>query len=669
MGSLFVRHALLGLIHLVSSALLPGWTSSPLSWSPDSQWLSYTVAPSLERDGQDPGWLFDAARDSSARQSVRIASRVHESSCPTAYKVWATRRDGGPSVLIEQSAWPLTAPLWSPLGRSIAFARFVPDSIETAHDAPRGRLEVVIQDALDRKRVLLSLLEFELDPDARESFASLAAAWSPDGQFLAFPKPGRQPALLIIKTDSRRLLRVLDQSVHPAWSPDGSKLAFVRATDQQGTLQVIERHGQTFTDSRTACALGRVGAAPAWSSDGRSILAVRERAGARSQELELVRVSMETADVQPFQVLAPDVVRRGAEIRGIAVDLDRDEERCFFAVDFAGRDTEVVWSIPRDRIYYKRFHPIDISLRVDRLAISPDGHALAVRFGQPDALTPPAMYDPPTEHVSLLAPDEAARRSWLAVLAGTACSLLLAGLPTPSVDGQVGERPTIFPAPGEIPANDVLFARLRRLGRLGSALCDRPPLPDGPGELEERHTTPPEDRLFFNYLRGHFASALVDLDALEDQISSPDQRLALLSVRAQLLWFEAESLRAREIVGYLRSTVGGPISRVEVTPLGLSLTPDPHPRQTWVRYLSARITEGAPAPSTPQAEPAPERIELRPFNPLVPPELPVPERGDGVRAVPFDPRPFPGAVSRPMRPHDVPPPPPMPIDRPLRVPR
>jgi hypothetical protein len=237
------------------------------------------------------------------------------------------------------------------------------------------------------------------------------------------------------------------------------------------------------------------------------------------------------------------------------------------------------------------------------------------------------------------------------------------------VDGQVGERPTILPAPGEIPANDVLFARLRRLGRLGSAVCDRPPLPEGSGEFEQRDATPPEHRLFFNYLRGHFASALVDLAALEGQVNSPDHRLALLSLRAQLLWFEAESVRARAVVDYLRSAEGGPISRVEVTPLGLSLTPDPHPRQTWVRYLSARITEGVPAPNPPLAEPAPERFELRPFIPMVPPELPVPERGDGVKAVPFDPRPFPGVISRPMRPRDIPPPPPVPIDPPRRLPR
>ena len=36
---------------------------------------------------------------------------------PGAYRIWASQRDGVASVLIEESAWPLTAPSWSPRGR------------------------------------------------------------------------------------------------------------------------------------------------------------------------------------------------------------------------------------------------------------------------------------------------------------------------------------------------------------------------------------------------------------------------------------------------------------------------------------------------------------------------------------------------------------------------
>ena len=45
--SSFDIHGLVRLFRLFTSTLMAGWMSSPMSWSPDSQWLSYTVAPGL----------------------------------------------------------------------------------------------------------------------------------------------------------------------------------------------------------------------------------------------------------------------------------------------------------------------------------------------------------------------------------------------------------------------------------------------------------------------------------------------------------------------------------------------------------------------------------------------------------------------------------------------
>ena len=183
-------------------------------------------------------------------------------------------------MLIEESAWPLTAPSWSPQGRSMAYGRFVPESIDPHRPVQSGRFDVVIQDGLDRKRTVLSVPGFELDRGARDRFPHVGAAWSPDGQYLAFPRPGRIPAILIIKVDSRKVLRTLDRAMLPAWSPDTTKLAFIRAVeDDEHTLQVLERHGQTFIGPRTILPIGRVAAPIAWADDGRSILALIERSG------------------------------------------------------------------------------------------------------------------------------------------------------------------------------------------------------------------------------------------------------------------------------------------------------------------------------------------------------------------------------------------------------
>ena len=91
--------------------------------------------------------------------------------------------------------------------------------------------------------------------------------------------------------------------------------------------------------------------------------------------------------------LAPEILRggpRSGASRSISI---ATSERCFFAVDFAGRDTELVWSYPRDRAFYKRFHPLDVSLRIGSLTSRRTGPAVALRFGTPGALTLPAICD------------------------------------------------------------------------------------------------------------------------------------------------------------------------------------------------------------------------------------------------------------------------------------
>lgn len=55
MISFAIPQGLLGFVRLVTTTVAAaGWVGSPMSWSPDARWLSYTVAPqpgSAERVG------------------------------------------------------------------------------------------------------------------------------------------------------------------------------------------------------------------------------------------------------------------------------------------------------------------------------------------------------------------------------------------------------------------------------------------------------------------------------------------------------------------------------------------------------------------------------------------------------------------------------------------
>jgi Tol biopolymer transport system component len=674
MSLLIVQNGLHRVFLLLTTTLVAGWGGVPMSWSPDSQWLSYTVAPGTDRDEREPGWLFDTSREGATPRDPRGPSVPKASSDSTFYRIWTSHRDDESSALIEESAWPLTAPSWSRSGRALAFCRFVPVSTESHPTAPRGRLEVVIQQSLERKRTVLAVPDFELELDARAMFPQVAVAWSPDGQYLAFPRPGRNPSILIIKVESRRLLQTIEHAVMPAWSPDGSKLAFIRGEDlEENRLQVVERVGQTFVAVRPTLAVDRVKAEPFWTSDGRSIYVVVEKVGPRSSELGLERVMLETGEVFPIHNLsAPEIPRRAALIRGLAIDFDRQEERCFFSVDIEGRDTDVVWSVPRERGIFKRFHPVDGSMRIGSLAVSPDGRAVAVRFGPPTALTLPAIYDLTTEQTSLVMPDEAARGAWLAVLVRTARVLLLDGLPAVVAEGRIAGRPTLLPLPGEISPHHSSLPRLARLGRIGSAVCNVPRRREaGEADRDSGSAATPEDRLFFDYLQGDFAAADADLNALEPRVVAARHRLALLSLRAQILWSKGDTTRSRAVADYLITAEGGPIHRFEETPLGPVLTAEPDSGQSWARYLSSRTNAKEPAPaSLPPSELLPDHLPPDLPNPFAPPDHPEIERGRAAPFVPFVPGgdlgPFQREPARPAAPVDRLPPQPQLVNPPRR---
>ena len=323
------------------------------------------------------------------------------------------------------------------------------------------------------------------------------------------------------------------------------------------------------------------------------------------------------------------------------MDFDKQEERCFFSVDIPGRDVDIVWSLPREPGVFKRFHPLDAGMRIGSLKVSPDGRTIAARFGPPAGLSLPAIYDLTTDQTTLVMPHEAAREAWLAALVEAARALLLNSLPVATREGPVSGRPTLLPLPSEISPHHSILSRLARLGRIGSGACNVPRrrAADEP-DPDRSPVSHREDRLFFDYLRGDFDAAGADLDALEPQVVAARQRLALLSLRAQILLSKGDALRARAVADYLIKAEGGPIHRIEDTPLGPVLTAEPDAGQSWARYLYSRtnskepaLTSVAPSDLLPD-HPFPELPN--PFAPADRPEIER-ERGQGAPFVPFGP--------------------------------
>ncbi len=148
------------------------------------------------------------------------------------------------------------------------------------------------------------------------------------------------------------------------------------------------------------------------------------------------------------------------------------------------------------------------------MAVSPDDHYLAIRFGSPGSLSPPALLDLATEQPTLIVADETSRRQWLKTLVDASRSLLLSGLPPVTADGHVGERPTLLPLPGELPANEEIKRRLARIARLARPLCDPSCQPGEDPDRQKADSLAIEARLFFAYLLDDFSAAASDLDAL-----------------------------------------------------------------------------------------------------------------------------------------------------------
>ena len=597
-----MRHFPLRSLVAASALAAFGCLHAPMPWSPDGKWMAYTVE--VRPIGQIllPGWSFESAVDGSARD------RSTPRSAPTSYRLWATRADSGDSVLLEDSPGPLTAPGWSPDGRALAFGRAVPVA-----EGSGGRFEVVILEGPTRRRIISSRA-LPVIGSGPSPLPAQAVAWSPDGRYLAVPQLGPD-GLAILRADNGRQVNAINDAFLPSWSPDGAKLAFY----VRGTTDSLHCIDSALGQPRLLAEVGQAGQAPIWTRDGQTTLVIVARQPApRNAEgpgdlAHLIRVRVDSGASEVVRPLSPDsVMGRDRSAEGVSLAVDREGENLFCSNVADGQPNQITWVRLRDGAVYKKFYLVDFTIPMGSLSLSPDGRTLAARVGTTDRLSAPALCDLESNDLRtrLIAPDDSTRVEWIATLVRSA-RLILGALPAAGSD-----RPTILPVLGEFEANSEILHRLRRIGRAGRPLCDRPAsLPPASPELAALLD---EARLFFDYLRRDYGAALDSLETLEARAETPDRRSRLLSVRAQLFLAQGMHDRAAHAVDYLRDRQPRPRFRLEVAGGKFSLTPETIPGRGWPDYLRSKVEAARVAdqdvPTEPHLNPdaprGPEGFEL-----------------------------------------------------------
>jgi hypothetical protein len=592
------------------SVIVPIWllwvgcVHARADWSPDGKWFAYTMAVQSNINTPAPGWLFAATSNEAAlgRPTIRSLSAP-----PTRYRIWATRAITGASVLLEDSPRPLTEPAWSPAGNGLAYERLTPGADGAL------RFELVIQTAVNRRRVVVS--RPLPDPEAPlPDLPALAPAWSPDGSYLAVPWLQQTLDLAIVRVDSGRVVKIIEDASRAVWSPDGSKLAFIRGTHPE-SVEVIDLG---FGPPRQLAEIGQCAIRPIWSRDGRSLLVVSQPgtrgAQAAAAHAELVRVALEPKAVDTVVLVAAKDEERERRFLGVSVTATRNVDTLFYAANIAGEPSEIVWFVPKNSETYKRFNPVEHSVRMSGLSVAPTEPMLAFRAGVPGAASVPGVVDLTTDRLRATAfvPDESARVEWLVTLIDAARGLLVTVLTDPAVTAPGVERPTLLPIPGELeePGRDEVRAGLRELARLGRPLCTRPP-DASPEPMIDRFLD--EARLFFDYLQEDYAAAFVSAQRIEPGLTRPDQRLKLISLRAQIQLGQRDFAPAFDTIDFLRSRPRLVRERIEDTPGGPVVTrlggpgadrsvprrsaagrarPGPGlPGTSWTSHLARRATE------------------------------------------------------------------------------
>ena len=257
--------------------VLRGGDAVQPAWSPGGRRIAYWgLRPaSGQRD------LWTAAADGSETQGVPVTEDAPLDWSPT----WAP--DG--RHLYFSSTRGGTMNLWRvPIDETTGRVLGAPEALTTpaswsGHYSLASDGKRIAFESLDWRSTLLRVA---FDPVAEKTVGSPVPVlrttqpirdhqFSPDGEWVAFTRPGAREDLFLARADGRQYRRLTDDPFRdrgPAWSPDGRRLAFY--SDRGGNYEIWTIH----PDGSGLEPLTREGRNinfPVWSPDGRRIASAR----------------------------------------------------------------------------------------------------------------------------------------------------------------------------------------------------------------------------------------------------------------------------------------------------------------------------------------------------------------------------------------------------------